>query len=90
MTVRSGNSFQHSFHMETTNQLVLQQLPLPNIPGEYSLRATGTGCVYVQVRDSHPAGLAWRMPEEGAVLSSEKGMGYDPFHLHQRKPGEGG
>ncbi|XP_006032701.1 alpha-2-macroglobulin-like protein 1 isoform X3 [Alligator sinensis] len=48
MTVRSGNSFQHSFHVETANRLVLQQLPLPNIPGEYSLRATGTGCVYVQ------------------------------------------
>uniref|UniRef100_A0A7M4F0Z7 Alpha-macroglobulin receptor-binding domain-containing protein n=1 Tax=Crocodylus porosus TaxID=8502 RepID=A0A7M4F0Z7_CROPO len=79
MTVRSGNSFQHSFHVETANQLVLQQLPLPDIPGEYTLHATGTGCVYVQVRDSHPAGLPGGCQRRLQCSVQRRGWDMTPF-----------
>ncbi|XP_034641885.1 alpha-2-macroglobulin-like protein 1 isoform X3 [Trachemys scripta elegans] len=48
VTVKSGRNFQQSFHVEATNRLVLQQQPLPDIPGNYTIQAAGTGCVYVQ------------------------------------------
>ncbi|CAM5081738.1 unnamed protein product [Natator depressus] len=48
VTVKSGKNFQQSFHVEATNRLVLQQQPLPDIPGNYTIQAAGTGCVYVQ------------------------------------------
>ncbi|TFJ98944.1 Alpha-2-macroglobulin-like protein 1 [Platysternon megacephalum] len=48
VTVKSGKNFQQSFHVEATNRLVLQQQPLPDIPGNYTIQAAGRGCVYVQ------------------------------------------
>ncbi|XP_063290830.1 alpha-2-macroglobulin-like isoform X3 [Pelobates fuscus] len=36
------------FHVDNTNRLLLQKMTLPDVPGEYTLTATGTGCVYVQ------------------------------------------
>ncbi|CAH2323047.1 pregnancy-zone L homeolog precursor [Pelobates cultripes] len=36
------------FHVDNTNRLLLQKITLPDVPGEYTLTATGTGCVYVQ------------------------------------------
>ncbi|XP_067387064.1 alpha-2-macroglobulin-like protein 1 [Emydura macquarii macquarii] len=48
VTVKSDKTFQQSFLVEATNRLVLQQQPLLDIPGNYTIRAAGTGCVYVQ------------------------------------------
>ncbi|XP_063290827.1 alpha-2-macroglobulin-like [Pelobates fuscus] len=36
------------FHVDNTNRLLLQSMPLLDIPCEYTLTATGIGCVYVQ------------------------------------------
>uniref|UniRef100_A0A6I8RH41 Pregnancy-zone protein n=1 Tax=Xenopus tropicalis TaxID=8364 RepID=A0A6I8RH41_XENTR len=47
-TVTSKTGFHQQFHVDQTNRLLLQKASLPDIPGEYSLSATGSGCVYVQ------------------------------------------
>ncbi|KAM8924733.1 alpha-2-macroglobulin-like protein 1 [Pelodytes ibericus] len=36
------------FQVDNTNRLLLQRMPMPDIPGEYSLNSMGKGCVYVQ------------------------------------------
>ncbi|KAM9326866.1 alpha-2-macroglobulin-like protein 1 [Gastrophryne carolinensis] len=38
-----------TFTVDQTNRLLLQKEPLPNIPGNYSMTVTGSGCVYIQV-----------------------------------------
>ncbi|XP_006119999.2 alpha-2-macroglobulin-like protein 1 [Pelodiscus sinensis] len=48
VTVKSDKNFQQSFHVAPANRLVLQKQPLPDIPGNYTIQAAGTGCVYVQ------------------------------------------
>ncbi|KAM8924834.1 alpha-2-macroglobulin-like protein 1, partial [Pelodytes ibericus] len=47
VTIRSQTGVME-FHVDNTNRLLLQRVPLPDIPGDYSLSATGSGCVYVQ------------------------------------------
>lgn len=50
LAVKSAENFQRSFSVQAANRLVFQQETLPNVPGVYTLEATGQGCVYVQVR----------------------------------------
>ncbi|KAM4637113.1 alpha-2-macroglobulin-like protein 1 isoform 2-T2 [Discoglossus pictus] len=48
VTVKSKTGFLEQFHVDTNNRLLLQRATLPDIPGEYTVTATGSGCVYVQ------------------------------------------
>uniref|UniRef100_A0A2K6G6W9 Alpha-2-macroglobulin like 1 n=1 Tax=Propithecus coquereli TaxID=379532 RepID=A0A2K6G6W9_PROCO len=48
LAVKSTENFQRTFNVQSANRLVLQQEALPNIPGMYTLEASGQGCVYVQ------------------------------------------
>ncbi|XP_054446808.1 alpha-2-macroglobulin-like protein 1 [Pteronotus mesoamericanus] len=48
LAVKSAKNSQRSFNVQATNRLVFQQETLPNVPGVYTLEATGQGCVYVQ------------------------------------------
>ncbi|OCT71331.1 hypothetical protein XELAEV_18034310mg [Xenopus laevis] len=48
VTVSSKTGFHQQFHVDHTNRLLLQKSSLPDIPGEFSLSVTGSGCVYVQ------------------------------------------
>ncbi|XP_032203069.1 alpha-2-macroglobulin-like protein 1 isoform X1 [Mustela erminea] len=48
LAVTSTEDFQHDFNIQAANRLVLQQESLPNVPGVYTLEASGQGCVYVQ------------------------------------------
>lgn len=50
VTLRSGGDFQQDFQVDPTNRLLLQRVPLPRVPGEYSTEVSGEGCVYLQVR----------------------------------------
>uniref|UniRef100_A0A8C5WC29 Alpha-2-macroglobulin n=1 Tax=Leptobrachium leishanense TaxID=445787 RepID=A0A8C5WC29_9ANUR len=47
VTVRSQTGVQE-FHVDNTNRLLIQKASLPDIPGDYTLTASGSGCVYVQ------------------------------------------
>ncbi|XP_042311607.1 alpha-2-macroglobulin-like protein 1 [Sceloporus undulatus] len=46
--VKSGEGFQHEFHVDKKNQLVLQQASLPEVPAQYKVEVSGSGCAYVQ------------------------------------------
>ncbi|XP_051011605.1 murinoglobulin-2-like [Acomys russatus] len=48
VTIQSSGTFSHKFQVEDSNRLLLQQVPLPDIPGEYKINMTGEGCVYAQ------------------------------------------
>lgn len=50
VTIRSSGTFSTNFQVDNNNRLLLQQISLPKVPGEYSMTATGEGCVYLQVR----------------------------------------
>ncbi|XP_067387062.1 alpha-2-macroglobulin-like protein 1 [Emydura macquarii macquarii] len=48
VTVRSKEGSQQEFHVDKKNQLVLQQASLHDVPGQYTVQAVGSGCVFVQ------------------------------------------
>ncbi|XP_077311726.1 alpha-2-macroglobulin-like protein 1 [Lithobates pipiens] len=48
VTVTSKTGFLEKFHVDNNNRLLLQRRTLPTIPGEYTVTATGEGCVFVQ------------------------------------------
>ncbi|XP_073453696.1 alpha-2-macroglobulin-like [Aquarana catesbeiana] len=48
VAVTSKMGFLENFHVDNKNRLLLQRATLPAIPGEYSVKATGSGCVFVQ------------------------------------------
>nr|XP_055136706.1 alpha-2-macroglobulin-like protein 1 [Symphalangus syndactylus] len=48
LVVKSTENFQRTFNIQSVNRLVFQQETLPNVPGMYTLEASGRGCVYVQ------------------------------------------
>ncbi|XP_069836263.1 alpha-2-macroglobulin-like protein 1 [Dendropsophus ebraccatus] len=48
VSVRSLSGFYKQFHVDKKNSLLMQREILPDIPGEYTLSVTGTGCAYIQ------------------------------------------
>lgn len=72
VTLRSGGDFQQDFQVDPSNRLLLQRVPLPQVPGEYSAEVSGEGCVYLQVR----------VVEAGAVPGGE------PLPRDSRSQGE--
>ncbi|XP_037023802.2 alpha-2-macroglobulin-like [Artibeus jamaicensis] len=48
VTLQSSGTFSTDFQVDNNNRLLLQQISLPEVPGEYSVTATGEGCVYLQ------------------------------------------
>lgn len=50
VTIQSSGTFSRKFQIENSNRLLLQQVSLPDIPGDYNISMSGEGCVYAQVR----------------------------------------
>lgn len=50
MEVKGKGASPLEFHVHRDNKLVLHQASLPADTGSYTVQATGSGCVYVQVR----------------------------------------
>ncbi|XP_060050334.1 LOW QUALITY PROTEIN: alpha-2-macroglobulin-like [Erinaceus europaeus] len=48
VTIQSSKTFSTKFQVNSTNRLLLQQVSLPDLPGEYSIQVSGEGCVYTQ------------------------------------------
>ncbi|XP_014649443.1 PREDICTED: alpha-2-macroglobulin-like [Ceratotherium simum simum] len=48
VTILSSGTFSTKFQVQNTNRLLLQQIWLPDVPGEYSIKVSGEGCVYIQ------------------------------------------
>ncbi|XP_077662124.1 alpha-2-macroglobulin-like protein 1 [Eretmochelys imbricata] len=49
VTVSSQAGARQQFHVENANRLVLQRAALQEIPGQYTVQASGEGCVFVQL-----------------------------------------
>ncbi|XP_039360112.1 alpha-2-macroglobulin-like protein 1 [Mauremys reevesii] len=49
VTVSSQAGARQQFHVDNANRLVLQQAALQEIPGQYTVRASGEGCAFVQL-----------------------------------------
>ncbi|NXN08148.1 A2ML1 protein, partial [Indicator maculatus] len=49
VTVKGKEASPLEFHVHKNNKLVLHQASLLEVPGMYTVQATGSGCVYVQV-----------------------------------------
>ncbi|XP_034611578.1 alpha-1-inhibitor 3-like [Trachemys scripta elegans] len=49
VTVSSQAGARQQFHVENANRLVLQRAALQEIPGKYTVRTSGKGCVFVQL-----------------------------------------
>ncbi|XP_006777749.1 PREDICTED: alpha-2-macroglobulin-like, partial [Myotis davidii] len=48
VTIQSSGTVSTNFQVDNDNRLLLQQISLPKVPGDYSMTATGKGCVYLQ------------------------------------------
>ncbi|XP_075863792.1 pregnancy zone protein-like isoform X1 [Microcebus murinus] len=48
VTIKSSDTFSKEFQVDEANRLLLQEVGLPEIPGEYSTTVSGLGCVYLQ------------------------------------------
>ncbi|XP_036092998.1 alpha-2-macroglobulin isoform X2 [Rousettus aegyptiacus] len=48
VTIQSLGSFSRDFQVDNNNRLLLQQISLSPVPGEYDITATGERCVYLQ------------------------------------------
>ncbi|XP_069836200.1 alpha-2-macroglobulin-like isoform X2 [Dendropsophus ebraccatus] len=48
VTIKSKSGFEKIVHVDKSNSLLVQTVDLPEIPGEYTVSATGDGFVYVQ------------------------------------------
>uniref|UniRef100_A0A8C0U3V7 Ovostatin-like n=1 Tax=Cyanistes caeruleus TaxID=156563 RepID=A0A8C0U3V7_CYACU len=46
--ITSKKPFEKVFTVSNENRLLLQQTPLPEVPGKYSLTMNGSGCVFMQ------------------------------------------
>ncbi|KFQ34298.1 Ovostatin, partial [Mesitornis unicolor] len=46
--ITSKKSFEKVFFVNNVNRLLLQQTPLPEVPGKYKLTVNGSGCVLMQ------------------------------------------
>ncbi|GCB68260.1 hypothetical protein scyTo_0015207 [Scyliorhinus torazame] len=52
LSVTSESGSHKEFHIDSTNQLLLQSQPLTEIPGDYIAEISGTSCLLIQVSHS--------------------------------------
>ncbi|XP_044155643.1 alpha-2-macroglobulin-like protein 1 [Bufo gargarizans] len=48
VAVNFKSGFHEQFHVDKNNRLLLQKATLSNVPGDYTVTSTGSGCVFVQ------------------------------------------
>ncbi|XP_004451443.2 pregnancy zone protein [Dasypus novemcinctus] len=48
VTIQNSQAFSTNFQVDNSNLLLLQQVSLPEVPGEYAITVTGDRCVYLQ------------------------------------------
>lgn len=86
VTLRSGGDFQQDFQVDPTNRLLLQRVPLPQVPGEYTTEVSGEGCVYLQVRVMGTGGTLGRE----SIARQEPGRGQKGQWRRDRRSGSEG
>ncbi|XP_076796628.1 murinoglobulin-1-like isoform X1 [Arvicanthis niloticus] len=80
VTIQSSGSFSQNFQVENSNHLLLQQVLLPDIPGDYTISVSGEGCAYVQTTlrynmhmEKQQAAFALRVQTTPLTCNNSKG-----------------
>ncbi|XP_076796618.1 murinoglobulin-1-like isoform X2 [Arvicanthis niloticus] len=86
VTIQSSGSFSQKFQVDNSNRLLLQQVPLPDIPGDYTISVSGEGCAYVQTTlrynmhlEKQQAAFALRVQTTPLTCNNPKGQ--DSFQI---------
>lgn len=58
VTIESSGTVSGTLHVNNGNRLLLQEVRLADLPGNYITKVSGSGCVYLQVRPPGPRGWA--------------------------------
>uniref|UniRef100_A0A7M4F4L7 Alpha-macroglobulin receptor-binding domain-containing protein n=1 Tax=Crocodylus porosus TaxID=8502 RepID=A0A7M4F4L7_CROPO len=84
VSISSSMPFKKVFIVNNRNRLLLQQVLLPDVPGNYSLEVNGSGCVFVQttVRYNIPlpqkaSGFTLSVKVENASCANPLGLKFD-------------
>ncbi|XP_076796626.1 murinoglobulin-1-like isoform X2 [Arvicanthis niloticus] len=81
VTIQSSGSFSQKFQVDNSNRLLLQQVPLPDIPGDYTISVSGEGCAYAQTTlrynmhvEKQQAAFALRVQTTPLTCNNPKGQ----------------
>nr|XP_034996718.1 ovostatin-like [Zootoca vivipara] len=92
--ISAGGSFKKVFQVTSSNSVLLQQVELPNIPGNYSVEVKGSGCVniltslrYNIIFPTHGSGFSLTVQTKNASCSGDFLPRFD-LELKARYTGE--
>uniref|UniRef100_A0A8C8S640 Ovostatin n=1 Tax=Pelusios castaneus TaxID=367368 RepID=A0A8C8S640_9SAUR len=83
----SSRNLQKVFRVDNRNRLLLQQVSLPSLPGNYSVQVEGSGCVYLL---SHFSYTGKRNTSNMAIIDVKMLSGHVPVSSSLKKVQEGG
>ncbi|XP_036037834.1 murinoglobulin-1-like [Onychomys torridus] len=86
VTIQSSGTFSREFQIEDSNRLLLQQIPLPDIPGDYDINVSGEGCVYAQTTLRYNVHLekqesAFTLRVQTVPLTCDNPKGHNSFQI---------
>ncbi|XP_076423999.1 alpha-1-inhibitor 3-like [Peromyscus maniculatus bairdii] len=86
VTIQSSGTFSREFQIENSNRLLLQQAPLPDVPGDYDIKVSGEGCVYAQTTLRYNVHLekqesAFTLRVQTEPLTCDNPKGHNSFQI---------
>ncbi|XP_036037835.1 murinoglobulin-2-like [Onychomys torridus] len=86
VTIQSSGTFSRKFQVDNRNHLLLQQVPLPDIPGDYDINVSGEGCVYAQTTLRYNVHLekqesAFTLRVQTVPLTCDNPEGHNSFQI---------
>ncbi|XP_040593033.1 alpha-1-inhibitor 3 [Mesocricetus auratus] len=86
VTIQSSGTFSRKFQIENSNRLLLQQVSLPDIPGDYNISMSGEGCVYAQTTLKYNVHLekeesAFTLRVQTVPLTCDNPEGHNSFQI---------
>ncbi|XP_075838984.1 alpha-1-inhibitor 3-like [Microtus pennsylvanicus] len=86
VTIQSSGTFSRKFQVENSNRLLLQQVSLPNIPGNYDINVSGEGCVHTQTTLKYNVHLekqefAFALRVQTVPLTCDNPKGHNSFQI---------
>ncbi|CAO2606459.1 Mug1 [Lemmus lemmus] len=86
VTIQSSGTFSRKFQIEDSNRLLLQQVSLPDIPGDYDINVSGEGCVHTQTTLKYNVQLekqesAFALRVQTVPLTCDNPEGHNSFQI---------
>ncbi|KAK7826261.1 hypothetical protein U0070_021275, partial [Myodes glareolus] len=86
VTIQSSGTFSREFQVDNSNRLLLQQVSLPDIPGNYDINMSGEGCVYAQTTLKYNVHLekqesAFALRVQTVPLTCDNPEGHNSFQI---------